>query len=232
MPAPDPQLTQARLDSADSSESSGVPSSVPHPAVRRLSLYLRQLEAFAAQGRHTVSSRELGRALGLGDAQVRKDLANFGSFGQSGVGYRVEELIPRLKRILGVDRSWDVVLMGAGNVGRALLAYRPFVEKGFRLVAVFDSDVRLHGQQFGEVMVQPPAEVGETVRRLGARLAVIAVPAEAAQRACDALVAAGVRGILNFAPVNLNVPDGVAVNSVDLVVQLEQLAFQVNADEK
>ncbi len=204
---------------------------MPHPAVRRLSLYLRQLETFAGQGRHTVSSRDLGRALGLGDAQVRKDLANFGSFGQSGVGYRVEELIGRLRRILGTDRSWDVVLMGAGNVGRALLAFRPFAEKGFRLVAVFDSDTRLHGQEFGGVKVQSPQEMVPTVRRLGAKLAVMAVPAEAAQRACDALVAAGVRGILNFAPVTLKVPEGVAVNSVDLVVQLEQIAFQVNASE-
>lgn len=206
-------------------------SAVPHPAVRRLSLYLRQLESFAAEGRHTVSSRDLGRALGLGDAQVRKDLANFGSFGQSGVGYRAADLIARLKRILGTDRSWDVVLMGAGNVGRALLAFRPFIEKGFRIVAVFDSDTKLHGQSFGGVSVQGPGEVGATLRRVGAKLAVIAVPAEAAQRACDALVSAGVRGILNFAPVNLNVPEGVAVNSVDLVVQLEQLAFQVNAGE-
>jgi redox-sensing transcriptional repressor len=220
----DPTATDGPLDT-------DVQASVPHPAIRRLSLYLRQLEAFAAESRHTVSSRELGRALGLGDAQVRKDLANFGSFGQSGVGYRVEELVGKLKRILGVDRSWDVVLMGAGNVGRALLAYRPFLEKGFRLVAVFDSDTRLHGQQFGGVKVQPPSEVGETVRRLGAKLAVIAVPAEAAQRAADALIAGGVRGILNFAPVNLKVPEGVAVNSVDLVVQLEQLAFQVNAED-
>lgn len=224
MPDPDP--------TAAADPGSELSSGVPHPAVRRLSLYLRQLEAFAGQGRHTVSSRELGRALGLGDAQVRKDLANFGSFGQSGVGYRVSELVGRLKRILGVDRSWDVVLMGAGNVGRALLAFRPFAEKGFRLVAVFDSDPRLHGQQFGDVVVQAPSEVEETVRRLGARLAVIAVPAEAAQRAADALIAGGVRGILNFAPVNLKVPEGVAVNSVDLVVQLEQIAFQVNADER
>ena len=202
---------------------------VPHPAIRRLSLYLRQLESFEAEGRQTVSSRHLGRALGLGDAQVRKDLANFGSFGQSGVGYRVSELVARLRRILGTDRSWDVVLVGAGNIGRALLAFKPFAEKGFRLVAVFDSDTRLHGQKFGGVVVQPPSEMFSTVKRLRARLAVIAVPAEAAQRACDALLAAGVRGILNFAPAALTVPAGVAVNDVDLVVLLEQLAFQANA---
>lgn len=204
-------------------------SLVPNPAVRRLSLYLRQLETFAGDAKQTVSSRELGRALGLGDAQVRKDLANFGSFGQSGVGYRVEELVARLRKILGTDRSWDVVLMGAGNIGRALMAFRPFAEKGFRLVAVFDADPQLHGRSFGGVKVQPPTDLVATVRRLGARLAVIAVPAEAAQRATDALVSAGVRGILNFAPTNLSVPPHVAVNSVDLVVLLEQLAFRVNA---
>ena len=202
---------------------------MPHPAIRRLSLYLRQLEAFAAEGRDTVSSRHLGRALGLGDAQVRKDLANFGSFGQSGVGYRVDELVARLRKILGTDHAWDVVLAGAGNIGRALLSFKPFAEKGFRLVAVFDSDTRLHGQNFGGVTVQPPSEMATTVRRLGAKLAVIAVPAEAAQRLCDGLVAAGIRGILNFAPANLKVPEGVAVNDVDLVVLLEQLAFQANA---
>jgi redox-sensing transcriptional repressor len=231
MPDSKPNQQPESSETQDIHGPAGYLSRIPHPAVRRLSLYLRQLEAFAAEGRHTVSSRDLGRALGLGDAQVRKDLANFGNFGQSGVGYRVGDLVARLRRILGTDRAWDVVLMGAGNIGRALLAFRPFAEKGFRLVAVFDSDPRLQGQQFGGVIVQPPGEAGPTVRRLGAQIAVIAVPAEAAQRACDALVGAGVRAILNFAPVNLNVPEGVAVNSVDLVVLLEQLAFQVNAME-
>ena len=203
-------------------------ATAPYPAIRRLSLYLRQLEAFAAEGRETVSSRHLGRALGLGDAQVRKDLANFGSFGQPGVGYRVQELVMRLRKILGTDRAWDVVLVGAGNIGRALLAFKPFMEKGFRLVAVFDSDPRLQGHNFGGVTVESPAKMGATVRRLGAKLAVIAVPAEAAQRACDVLVGVGIKGILNFAPTNLKVAEHVAVMDVDLVVLLEQLAFQAN----
>lgn len=234
VPAPDP--TPDTLRSAGAGQSSpaeapanGAAGPVPYPAVRRLSLYLRQLDSFAQQDRHTVSSRELGRALGLGDAQVRKDLATFGSFGQPGVGYRVEDLSARLRRILGTDRAWDVVLMGAGNIGRALLAYRSFASKGFRLVAVFDTDPALHGRQFGGARVQPPAELAETVKQLGAQLAVLAVPAEAAQRTCDALVSAGVRGILNFAPVRLRVPASVYVNSVDLALQLEQVAFQVNA---
>ena len=227
--APDAPDAVPHDDPADAPGNGGGPGHVPDPAVRRLGLYLRQLEAFARQGRHTVSSRDLGRALGLGDAQVRKDLATFGSFGQPGVGYRVGDLSARLRRILGTDRAWDVVLMGAGNIGRALLAYRSFADKGFRLVAVFDSDPALHGRQVGEARVQPPAELAETVKRLGAQLAVLAVPAEAAQRSCDALVAAGIRGILNFAPVRLRVPESVYVNSVDLALQLEQVAFQVNA---
>lgn len=207
-------------------------AAAPHPAVRRLSLYLRQLEAFEAQGRHTASSRDLGRALDLGDAQVRKDLANFGSFGQPGVGYRVAELIDHLRKILGTDRTWDVVLVGAGNIGRALLAYRRFAGKGFRLGAVFDTDPKLHGQSFSGTTVQPVERIPRVVRETKIRLAILAVPAEAAQRSAELLVDAGILGILNFAPVRLQVPAHVYVNSVDLAVQLEQIAFQVNETEK
>jgi len=207
-------------------------AAAPHPAVRRLSLYLRQLEAFEAQGRHTASSRDLGRALDLGDAQVRKDLANFVSFGQPGVGYRIGELIDRLRRILGTDRTWDVVLIGAGNIGRALLAYRRFAGKGFRLSAIFDTNPKLHGRTFNEATVMPVEKLAEVVRERRIRLAVLAVPAEAAQRSAEMLVEAGILGILNFAPTRLQVPPHVYVNSVDLAVQLEQIAFQVNETEK
>ena len=203
------------------------PPPPPPPTVRRLSLYLRQAEAFDAAGRATVSSRDLGRALGLSDAQVRKDLANFGSLGRPGVGYRTGELVARLRRILGTDRVWDVILVGAGNIGRALLAYRRFAGKGFRVAAVFDSDPRLHGKRLGDLQVRPMDRLSAS----GAKLAILAVPADAAQGAADLLVAAGVRGILNFAPVPLAVPPHVSVNSVDLAVQLEQLAFRVGGGE-
>src|SRR5438445_6133813 len=116
------------------------PGSIPDPAVRRLSLYLRQLEAFKRKERRTISSRQLGESLGLTDAQVRKDLAYFGQFGHPGIGYRVEELIQQVKRILGTDKVWNVLLVGAGNLGRALMAYKGFEKKGFRLSAVFDAD--------------------------------------------------------------------------------------------
>src|SRR6187431_1305299 len=116
------------------------PESIPNPAVRRLSLYLRQLETFRRKDRRTISSKQLGGSLGLTDAQVRKDLAYFGQFGHPGIGYRVDELIGQVRRILGTDKTWNVLLVGAGNLGRALMAYRGFDQKGFRLVAVFDAD--------------------------------------------------------------------------------------------
>src|SRR5919199_1245166 len=115
-------------------------SLIPNPAVRRLSLYLRQLESFQRKDRRTISSKQLGESLGLTDAQVRKDLAYFGQFGHPGIGYRVEDLIAQVRKILGTDKIWEVILVGAGNLGRALSAYKGFPAKGFRLMAVFDND--------------------------------------------------------------------------------------------
>jgi redox-sensing transcriptional repressor len=204
------------------------PESVPNPAVRRLSLYLRQLEAFNRDGKKTISSRELGESLNLTDAQVRKDFAYFGTFGHPGIGYKVEELIDRVRHILGTDITWNVLLIGAGNLGRALLAYRGFQSKGFQLVAVFDSDSTKAGNQHGRFIVQPMSELAQTVSNLNIRLAILAVPAEFAQGVADEVIAAGIRGILNFAPISLNVPPDVALNAVDLAVQLEQLSFQIN----
>jgi redox-sensing transcriptional repressor len=201
---------------------------IPNPAVRRLSLYLRQLEAFRRKDRRTISSKQLGESLNLTDAQVRKDLAYFGQFGHPGIGYRVEDLIAQVRHILGTDKTWNVLLVGAGNLGRALMAYRGFDAKGFRLVAVFDNDPGKAGRKQGSFQVQPLSELKETVQRLQIRLGIIAVPADYAQDVADQLVAAGVRGLLNFAPVSITVAQDVALNAVDLAVQLEQLSFQVN----
>ena|SRR5947209_3535434 len=204
------------------------PDLVPNPAVRRLSLYLRQLEAFRRKDRRTISSRQLGESLGLTDAQVRKDLAYFGQFGHPGIGYRVDDLILQVKRILGTDKVWNVLLVGAGNLGRALSAYKGFNAKGFRLVAIFDDDPSKVGRKLGPFLVQPIAELNETAQKQQIRLAMVAVPADAAQAVVDHLVTAGIRGILNFAPTSVTVPPNVALNAVDLSVQLEQLSFQVN----
>src|SRR5213592_483625 len=135
--------------------------SIPNPAVRRLSLYLRQLEAFQRKDRRTISSKQLGESLNLTDAQVRKDLAYFGQFGHPGIGYRVDDLIAQVKRILGTDKIWNVLLVGAGNLGRALSAYKGFHAKGFRIAAVFDNDPTKTGKKQGNFMVQPLSELSE-----------------------------------------------------------------------
>jgi redox-sensing transcriptional repressor len=214
---------------------------IPNPAVRRLSLYLRQLETFKRKDRRTVSSKQLGEALHLTDAQVRKDLAYFGQFGHPGIGYRVDELIAQVRKILGTDKVWNVLLVGAGNLGQALMAYNGFDAKGFRLVAVFDADPAKVGKRLGpfsgkpeearskrSFVVQPMSELKSMVEKQGIRLAILAVPADHAQDVADQCVEAGIRGLLNFAPVSLSLPEEIAVNSVDLAVQLEQLSFQVN----
>jgi redox-sensing transcriptional repressor len=216
---------------------------VPNPAVRRLSLYLRQLETFKRKDRRTVSSKQLGESLHLTDAQVRKDLAYFGQFGHPGIGYRVDDLINQVRKILGTDKIWNVVLIGAGNLGRALMAYNGFDAKGFRLVAVFDSDATKIGKRQGPFaahpgtdaehdkrffVVRPLSELKSMVEKQGIRLAILAVPGDGAQEVADLCVEAGIRGILNFAPVSLTLPPEIAINAVDLAVQLEQLSFQVN----
>ena len=201
---------------------------IPTPAVRRLSLYLRQLESFKRKDRRTISSKQLGESLGLTDAQVRKDFAYFGQFGHPGIGYRVDDLITELKKILGTDKTWKVLLVGAGNLGRALMAYRGFEQKGFKLVAVFDADASKVGKKHGPFVIHSINDLTATVEREGIKLAMLAVPADSAQDVADQLVAAGVRGLLNFAPVSITVPQDVAMNAVDLAVQLEQLSFQVN----
>jgi redox-sensing transcriptional repressor len=153
------------------------PELIPNPAVRRLSLYLRQLEAFKRKDRRTVSSKQLGESLNLTDAQVRKDLAYFGQFGHPGIGYRVDDLIAQVKRILGTDKTWNVMLVGFGNLGRALASYRGFDAKGFRLVAIFDADAAKVGKKHGPLTVQSLDELAETVRRMNIRLAMLAVRA-------------------------------------------------------
>lgn len=200
---------------------------IPNLAVRRLSVYLRRLESLRGADRRTISSRELAGSLGLTDAQVRKDLAYFGQFGQPGVGYRVDDLIAQVRRILGTDRTWDMLLVGAGNLGRALMSHPGFEQKGFRLVAAYDVDPAKIGRKYGNVAVRPLAELPDGIPGRQVKLGIIAVPAEAAQRVTDLLVLSGIRGILNFAPISLVVPRHVWLHSIDLAAQLEQLSFHI-----
>ena len=207
-------------------------SKLSRASVGRFSLYLRHLDRLQREGTLTVSSSQLGEALGITDAQVRKDLAYLGNLGQPGIGYSVPELIHALKSRLGVDRAWRAVVVGVGNLARALLRYRGFEQQGFRFAALFDADPSKVGQAIDHLTVMPMSKMADAIARERAELGVVAVPASAAQEVCDALVAAGVKGILNFAPTVLRVPSGVSLVNVDLTVQLEQLAFLVHLSQE
>jgi len=197
-------------------------------SVGRLSLYLRRLETLLSEGATKVSSGMLGEPLGVTDAQVRKDLASLGNLGHPGIGYAAPELATAIRRTLGIDREWRVALVGVGNLARALLRYPGFLDRGFRIVALFDSDAGKIGQHVDNLEVYAPEQMPEVVAATAAELGVLSVPAQASQVVADALVAAGIRGLLNFAPGVLRLPAGVSVVSVDLTVQLEQLAFLVH----
>jgi len=201
---------------------------IPRPTVKRLSLYLREIETRSELGHKTISSKQLGQALGLTDAQVRKDLACFGNFGHPGVGYQTTELIAELRNILGTDRQWNAALVGVGNIGRALMSYGRFRRKGFDIAAVFDSDPTIVDQDIAGHHVHSMKDLAGLVKERDIKIGVVAVPAAHAQQVADQLIAAGVLGILNFAPKRLDVHDKVSVVSVDFSVALEQLAFQVS----
>ncbi len=200
-------------------------SYVSRSSVRRLSLYLRCLEDFRHRGARTVSSRDLAEQAGTTSAQVRKDLSYFGSFGKRGLGYSVPELHSRLQSILGLDRTWGVAVLGAGRIGLALARYPNFKHKGFHVRAVFDNDLAKIGKRWGELEVLEISELQRKIRELGIEIVIIATPEGAAQEVADRAVGAGVRAILNFAPVNLEVPAGVLVNNVNMVPELERLSF-------
>lgn len=204
---------------------------VPRPTAQRLSLYLREVERLAGTGRATVSSRGLGAAAGATEAQVRKDLAIIGRTGQPGVGYDVEALGSAIRAAIGVHRQWSAVLVGAGNIGRALAAYRRFREEGFEIAAVFDADPAMVGRRVSGMEVQAMDALPEFVRRREVGIGIIAVPPDAAQQVADRLVSAGVQGILNFAPRRLQVPDRVPTVDVDFRSALERLVLEVSQRE-
>ena len=213
-------------DAADST----TPAKPSRATVGRLSLYLRRLETLHRDGITKVSSRLLGDALGVADAQVRKDLAHLGNLGHPGIGYAAPELIAAIRRVLGIDRDWPTVLVGVGNLARALLHYRGFLERGFHFVALFDADPAKIGQTIDGLLVHPLEAIPSLLTDTHAELGVLTVPSEAAQNVAEMLAVAGIRGLLNFTPQVLRLPDTVRVVAVDLTVQLEQLAFLVQHD--
>jgi redox-sensing transcriptional repressor len=199
---------------------------IPEATIARLPVYLRVLYACADQGIATVSSEELAAAAGVNSAKLRKDLSHLGSYGTRGVGYDVDYLIYQVSRELGLTQDWPVVIVGAGNLGRALANYGGFASRGFRIAAVLDCDPRVVGSEIAAgLVVEDARRMEAVVARSDVLIGVIATPAAAAQGVCDRLVAAGVTSILNFAPVVLAVPAGVDVRKVDLSIELQILAF-------
>lgn len=204
---------------------------IAESTVRRLSVYLRFLEEFESHGHQTISSGELAAQGGTTSAQVRKDLSFFGSFGKRGLGYSVSALSASLREILGLGRQWSVVIVGAGKIGAALAQYRGFREHGFKVVAVYDVDAARIGRTLDGVVVRDQRDLEADMPRLKPQIALIAVPAEAAQPVVDRVVKAGVRAILNFAPAPLSVPRHVTLRSVNMALELEILSYAlVNAD--
>jgi redox-sensing transcriptional repressor len=201
------------------------PMKIPEKTVTRLSIYLRCLEELEVGGVTSVSSRQLAERFGLNSAQVRKDLAYFGQFGVRGLGYYIAELKHNLERILGLKQDWEVALVGVGNLGSALIAYKGFQARGFKIGMAFDADPAKVGQVVGDVPIVEIAKLAQTVRRKKVKIAVVAVPATAAQSVADLLVEGGVTAILNFAPAQLTVPDGIKVQNVDLSVLLKTLSY-------
>lgn len=198
---------------------------IPEAAVARLPLYLRALYELTEQGAQTVSSDGLAQAAGVNSAQVRKDLSYLGSHGIRGVGYAVDDLLDHISAVLGLNRDWRVLLVGVGNLGRALASYGGFGERGFEIAALVDADPDKIGQQVGEHRIEPLDELDDLVAREDVSIAVIAVPAEAAQTVADRLVASGITAILNFAPAHLEVPAHITVRKVDLSTELQILAY-------
>ena len=198
---------------------------IPEATVARLPVYLRALQALQDRGTATVSSEDLAGAAGVNSAKLRKDLSHLGSYGTRGVGYEVEYLVYQISRELGLTQDWSVAIVGIGNLGRALANYGGFGTRGFRIAALLDADPEVVGRSVASLDVRHIDNLEEVVRDKGVSIGVIATPAGSAQGVADRFVEAGVTSILNFAPVVLNVPDGVDVRKVDLSIELQILAF-------
>jgi len=198
---------------------------IPDATIGRLSLYSRYLMEADEKGISTVSSQHIAKATGVTPAQVRKDLAYFGEFGTRGVGYNSKELYTYIMKILGLGKRWTVAIIGAGNLGRALSQYKGFSERGFDIACIFDSDPKKVGSKLFNVDILAMETLEEKIKELNIELGLIAVPAASAQEVADRLINAGVKGIINFAPTNINVDDSIILRRVDLAAQLEYLTY-------
>jgi redox-sensing transcriptional repressor len=198
---------------------------IPDIIIGRLPVYLRALQRLADKGVLNTSSQELGEMIGISAAQIRKDISQFGEFGKQGTGYSIPFLVDRLRSILKVDRVWDMAVIGMGDIGHALARYNGFADRGFHVSVVFDNDPEKIGQKVGEFEVFSTAMITEKLKQQKIKVAVLTVPASAAQEIADQLVKAGVKAILNYAPISLNVPDDVHVQYIDPVTHLQRMTY-------
>jgi redox-sensing transcriptional repressor len=200
---------------------------ISESTIHRLSIYYRALNQLEKENFETISSKELAKREKLTPAQVRKDLSFFGSFGTRGLGYPVVELRDKLAEILGINRTWNVALVGVGNIGSALVSYKEFQKQGFKIKRIFDNDQRKIGSNHKGIVVSDVRDLAKELQKSKIDIVVIAVPASAAQIVVDDVVAAGTRAILNFAPTNLKVPDDVHVRNENMAMELEFLSFSL-----
>jgi redox-sensing transcriptional repressor len=198
---------------------------IPNIVVGRLPLYLRTLQLMSQEGRRVTSSQELGERLGISAAQIRKDLSQFGEFGKQGTGYNIDFLTDQLRQILHVNKVWDVAVIGIGDVGHALARYQGFSERGFRIVLLFDNDPMKVGTSVGGFVIQDLSSMITQISSAGVQVAMLSVPKDQAQLVANQLVQAGVKSILNYAPINIAVPNGVRVQYIDPVLHLQRMTY-------
>jgi redox-sensing transcriptional repressor len=198
---------------------------IPNIIITRLPVYLRALQRMSDNGQKTTSSQEMGERVGISAAQIRKDISQFGEFGKQGTGYSIPYLIDKLREILKVDRMWDVIIVGAGDVGHALARYQGFADCGFNVVMIFDNDKSKVGKKIGDFVIEDMANLVEKVKSAGIKIAMLTIPASVAQNVADKLIEAGVRAILNYAPISLAVPEGVRVQHIDPATHLQRMTY-------
>lgn len=198
---------------------------IPDIVIGRLPIYLRTLKLLVHAGQEVTSSQELGEHLGISSAQIRKDLSHFGEFGKQGTGYNIAYLCRQLEKILKVDCIWPVIIVGAGHLGHALALYDGFENRGFRIVGAFDSNPDKYGMALGSLTVQPMSELTAAVQKVGCQIAIMAVPAEAAQELANHLIEVGIKSILCYAPITLTVPKHIRVEYIDPVIHFQHMTF-------
>jgi redox-sensing transcriptional repressor len=212
------------VDEADSMNADKIPDII----IGRLPVYLRALQRLSAKGIQTTSSQELGEIVGISAAQIRKDISQFGEFGKQGTGYSIPFLIERLKDILKVNRVWEVVIVGMGDMGHALARYNGFSNRGFIIKMLFDSDPKKIGQKVGDFEILDISTLAEKIKQNKIKIAMLTVPAAAAQEVAEQLVKAGVKAILNYAPTSITVPGGVRVQHIDPATHLQRMTYYLD----